>query len=129
VEFVKRMTWPAGSEVVVLSVAQPVYAMVDAGGLSYLQTTQEETGRFHEELAARIERELRDAGLTTRALVLQGDARVALVEQATIEKADLLVVGSHGRSGLTKLLMGSVANHVVTHAPCTVTVVKVPSRR
>ena len=38
--------------------------------------------------------------------------------------ADLVVVGSHGRTGLGKLLMGSVASHVVSHAPCTVMVVK-----
>jgi len=37
------------------------------------------------------------------------------------------VVGSHGRTGLGKLVMGSVANHVVTHAPCNVLVVKMKS--
>jgi hypothetical protein len=36
-------------------------------------------------------------------------------------------VGSHGRSGLKKLLLGSVATHVVTHAPCPVLVVKTPA--
>jgi nucleotide-binding universal stress UspA family protein len=38
--------------------------------------------------------------------------------------ADLVVVGSHGRTGLAKLVLGSVASHVVTHAPCSVLVVK-----
>ena len=56
--------------------------------------------------------------------MLVGDPREALIEMARREGADLIVVGSHGRSGLTKLLMGSVASHVVTHAPCDVLVVR-----
>jgi len=38
--------------------------------------------------------------------------------------ADLVVVGSHGRSGLTAALLGSVSRHVVDHATCPVVVVK-----
>jgi nucleotide-binding universal stress UspA family protein len=36
-------------------------------------------------------------------------------------------MGSHGRSGLAKLLLGSVASYVVSHAPCSVLVVKLPA--
>jgi hypothetical protein len=43
---------------------------------------------------------------------------------ARAERSDLVVVGSHGRSGLSRLLIGSVASHVVIHAPCSVLVVK-----
>ena len=47
-----------------------------------------------------------------------------ILEIAHAEHADLIVVGSHGRTGLPKLIMGSVASHIVTHAPCSVLVVK-----
>jgi nucleotide-binding universal stress UspA family protein len=77
-----------------------------------------------QDLVSNAERTLQGAGLSTQAMVLDGDPREALVEAAKSERADLLVVGSHGRTGLAKLLMGSVASHVVAHAPCTVTVVK-----
>jgi universal stress protein A len=40
--------------------------------------------------------------------------------------ADLLVVGSHGRSGLSRLVLGSVASYVASHAPCSVLIVKRP---
>ena len=126
-EFVKRMAWPAGSKLLVLSVARPAviaHSLVDAGGLSYVRTFEEEQVQEHEELAARIERELRETGFSTEARVLTGDAREAIVETARQERVDLIVVGSHGRTGLDKLLMGSVASHVVTHAPCSVMVVK-----
>jgi nucleotide-binding universal stress UspA family protein len=49
-----------------------------------------------------------------------------LEETVAVEHADLLVVGSHGRTGIKKLLLGSVASHVVAHAPCPVLVVKMP---
>ena len=54
--------------------------------------------------------------------LVEGDAAEALVEAA--EGADLLVVGSRGRSGIASVLLGSVSRHVVSNAPCPVVVVK-----
>jgi nucleotide-binding universal stress UspA family protein len=54
--------------------------------------------------------------------VVEGDAGEALVDEAA--NADLIVVGSHGRTGLKAALLGSVSRHVVDHAPCPVVVVK-----
>jgi nucleotide-binding universal stress UspA family protein len=58
--------------------------------------------------------------------MIQGDPRSTLVEEARRTGADLLVVGSHGRSGLSKLVLGSVAAYVASHAPCSVLIVKRP---
>lgn len=52
----------------------------------------------------------------------EGDAAEVLVEEAA--KAELLVVGSRGRSGIASVLLGSVSRHVVSHASCPVVVVK-----
>lgn len=125
-DFVKGMTWPKGTNVVVLSVSIPMiaYTVVDAGGLTWMQSAEEEMTAQAQDLAARVEQELRAAGLATEARVMKGDPRDALVDTARSMGADLVVVGSHGRSGLAKLVMGSVASHVVTHAPCSVLVVK-----
>jgi nucleotide-binding universal stress UspA family protein len=125
--WVKRMAWPAGTHVEIVSVARPVYAMMDVGGMSFMHASEEGNTRFHEELAARVERDLKGAGLLTQAVVLQGDPREAIVQRARDAHADLVVVGSHGRSGISKLMMGSVASHIVTHAPCNVLVVKLPA--
>jgi nucleotide-binding universal stress UspA family protein len=54
--------------------------------------------------------------------VIQGDAGDVLVAEAS--KADLVVVGSHGRTGLQAALLGSVSRQVVDHATCPVVVVK-----
>ena len=53
-----------------------------------------------------------------------GRATDEIVIQAKEDKVDLLVMGSHGRSGLSHLLVGSVAESVVRHAPCPVLVVR-----
>ena len=125
-DYVKTMTWPKGTQVVVLSVSIPMvaYTVVDAAGLTWMQTAEEEMSTQAQELTARVEQELRDAGFATEARVVKGDPREALVDAARTLHADLVVVGSHGRTGLAKLVLGSVANHVVTHAPCSVLVVK-----
>lgn len=52
-------------------------------------------------------------------------AREAIVEKAYDFKADLIIMGSHGRSGFKKLLMGSVAEYVTNVAPCAVQIVKI----
>lgn len=57
-------------------------------------------------------------------LIWTGDPGDAIVEAAVSERADMIVVGSHGRSGLGRALLGSVSDFVVRHAPCPVMVVK-----
>ena len=53
-----------------------------------------------------------------------GDAYEMIVDIAKKKKADVIVMGSHGRTGLTRLLMGSVTSRVIGHAPCSVLIVK-----
>lgn len=129
VEFVKRMPWPKGTRVIVLSAVRPlVGAYVEAyvPAASYVDDMTRELTTFHQETASQAERALREAGFETEAKVLTGDPRNVLVELAETERADLVVVGSHGRTGMAKLMMGSVASYVVSHAPCSVVVVKLP---
>jgi nucleotide-binding universal stress UspA family protein len=64
------------------------------------------------------------AGADATFLVWEGDAGEAIVAAADSEKADLIVVGSHGRSGVSRFFIGSVSDHVVRHAHCPVMVVR-----
>ena len=57
-------------------------------------------------------------------VVEPGDARDAIIAVATNLKADLIVMGTHGRRGFSRLLLGSVAEEVVRRAPCPVLVVR-----
>lgn len=126
-EFVKQMTWPKGSEVIVVSAVRPAVAMYTEMYIpAPVQDDQlmAEQHKAHEELVSRAELALKDTGFKTSALVLVGDPRETLLDTARAKGVDLIVVGSHGRSGITKLVMGSVASHIVTHGPCNVLVVR-----
>jgi len=126
-EYVKKMTWPKGTQVLVVSAVRdvmPAYTEVYAASPAYSDRAMEDLFKFHQEIASDAEKALQGAGLQTEAKVLQGDPRSVIVDLARAEAADLIVVGSHGRTGMAKLLLGSVATHVVSHAPCSVMVVK-----
>jgi len=60
-------------------------------------------------------------------LLLVGDPADAIAQTAEKEGCDLIVMGTHGRTGLTRLLMGSVAEAVVRKAKCPVLTVKQPA--
>ena len=59
-----------------------------------------------------------------RAFVLSGRPSDAIIQTAQEQKADLIVLGSHGRTGVERLLLGSVAERVIVLASCSVLVVK-----
>ena len=75
---------------------------------------------------SRVEAGFQAAGLATEGRVVRRDPREAVVHATREGHVDRVVIGSHGRSGLARLLLGSVAHHVVSHAPCHVLLVKRP---
>jgi nucleotide-binding universal stress UspA family protein len=62
--------------------------------------------------------------IETKTIVRQGHAAEKILETAQKMKIDLLVVGSHGRHGARKFLLGSISSKVVDHSTCPVLVVK-----
>jgi nucleotide-binding universal stress UspA family protein len=134
VSFIESMAWPEGTEMIVLSAAAPVPAIHGFG--EYPEIPQvlprelfEQQRKHHEEIADRTAKRLRDRFPAVCTEVVTGDPREAIVDCAEREDVDLVVVGSHGRTGLKKLLLGSVSSHVVSHARCNVLVVKSKQRK
>ena len=84
----------------------------------------EEQRRWVETALEERARRARGAGLLARPLVRTGSPAGVIARTAEEEGADMVVVGTHGRSGLDRLLLGSVAERVVRLAPCPVLVVK-----
>jgi nucleotide-binding universal stress UspA family protein len=66
------------------------------------------------------------AGLDIEEVIVHGEAASEIVRVAKERKVDLIVVSSHGRTGLGRILFGSTAEAVVRHASCPVLVVKPP---
>jgi nucleotide-binding universal stress UspA family protein len=126
VDEIARRPWPPGITIRVLSVIQPytppatefVLAGATLEGMRRQQTSEAEG------LTARAAATVKAATVTTETIVREGDPRSAIVDEAEEWGADLIVVGSHGRTGLKRWLLGSVAHAVVGHAPCSVEVVR-----
>jgi nucleotide-binding universal stress UspA family protein len=65
-------------------------------------------------------------GVTLETMIPMGRPEEGIVKAAEFKQVSLIIVGSHGRTGLKRLLMGSVAERVIGHAKCPVLVVKKP---
>ena len=69
-----------------------------------------------------------DESIRVQHVLLEGDPATSIVSYAREPGADLIVMGTHGRTGMERLLMGSVAEKVLRDAPCSVLVVKLPKK-
>lgn len=108
--------------ITVLHVEEP--PMAYGGGEMYYGVEQPD----REELARMLAKLVpSDPSIDVKHRLLTGDPASVIARAADEERADLIVMGTHGRSGLTRLLMGSVAEVVVRHAKCPVLTVKQPN--
>ena len=119
--------WPPETTVRVLSVVENVAPPAaelwyDAGG--DLGRVQRELTSRAERLTASVAAALGARGLKAEPVTREGDPRSVIVDEAKGWSADLIVLGSHGYTGLKRLLLGSVAQSVASHAPCSVEIVR-----
>lgn len=84
-------------------------------------------GNSARELLAQFEQQAKSAGIEVNTSFCEpGDPATAIVEHAAQGGYDLLVLGTHGRTGLAHAVLGSVAEKVVRTAPCPVLTVRTP---
>lgn len=112
--YAARLCAKTRASLVALHVIAPVYYL-EAADLAFVQ-------REAREAAQRGLRRLRPA--PSRTMTVSGVPHHAIVETARLIGADLIVIGTHGRSGLKRLVLGSVAENVLRHAPCPVLTVR-----
>jgi hypothetical protein len=93
-------------------------------GMSQRELIAEKEMRVAEENAKTVKDAAQKEGVAVQAFVMSGKPADAVIETAKEHGADLIVLGSHGRTGLEKLLMGSVTERVIVLSPCAVLVVK-----
>ena len=122
-----------GAEVLVLRVVEPlVYSTVPqmaAGYAPEMATRLQEELKQARESVTKAAQVLRDAGFKVDTRVVESEVRAGILDSAFDWQADLIVVGSHGRKGLQKFLLGSVAESIARHARCSVLIVRIPSSR
>lgn len=126
-------TWPAfaGSDVRVVTVADlevPWWSGMAADRsatlLPFYADAMNESRKRHDKLAQDMSAQLRAAGLRAEPCRRDGDAATQILAAARARDADIIVMGTHGRTGLARLVIGSVARNVLQHATCSVLVVR-----
>jgi len=121
VDEVAGRQWPQATEARVLNVMHPRLLPSDFIEVEAFAETQSQAARtFVKSMAERLS----SAGFEASGAVIEGYPRTAIVEYAKEWGADMLILGSHGHSSLTNLLLGSVASHVVRNATCSVEIVR-----
>lgn len=111
------------ASITLLYVVAPAYAGGDYGGIDYYQLEaglRQGGERELEKLAADLIREK----APVQAQVRLGSPAREIVEAARSLPADLIVISTHGHTGLNHVFLGSVAEHVIQRAPCPVFVVR-----
>jgi nucleotide-binding universal stress UspA family protein len=121
---------PQGSEVRVVHVVQPIYVGAPPPQMApnYAPEVEGQV-KQGEELVKQAKKKLQDAGFKAETAVATGDIREKLIDIAAEWQADLIVVGSHGYSGIRRFLLGSVAEFVARNALCSVEIVRIRERK
>jgi nucleotide-binding universal stress UspA family protein len=115
------------TEVRVLNVLQPISPVAPPQMAADYAPELDDQKKQARELVERIAKELRSAGFKADTAVEVGDPRERIIDSAAEWRADLIVVGSHGQSGIRRFLLGSVAEYVARHAKCSVEIVRRPA--
>jgi nucleotide-binding universal stress UspA family protein len=128
---VVERTWPEGSKFRLLSVVEPFHPEHAGWHTSYMPVAVEAQNEMIEAAKRLVNDRVKKLTLTfgksnVSAEIREGYVTDTILESAKEWPADLIVVGSHGRTGLTRLLLGSVSEAVVSQAPCSVEIVKLP---
>ncbi|HUF05072.1 MAG TPA: universal stress protein [Aridibacter sp.] len=131
VEMVGNLRFSNGDELLVITVIDMAVPMAFDAYAGYLPNTREiekiareNAEAVLEETRKLIERSLEGKRVSFSTEILVGSPESRIVEKAEEIEADIIVVGSHGYNRWERLLLGSVSDSVVHHAPCSVLVVR-----
>ena len=132
VDFVVNHNWAEGTRFRIIHAVAPI--MMDHPMASYplfLESVENDVRQYAEQLLDRVKSEIQKKipahQITTE--VIAGPPAEVIIDEAKIVNADLIVVGSHGRSGFTRFFLGSVSGAVASHAPCNIMIVRVPKEQ
>lgn len=117
----------AGARLVCLHVVEPLMPAVGYAPVAEPLPAADVTGALEESAEKELPKLARReecAGLEVEELIAHGSAAAEIVRVARERNVDLIVISSHGRAGLGRIIFGSTAEAVVRHAHCPVLVVK-----
>ncbi|RTL38134.1 MAG: universal stress protein [Candidatus Melainabacteria bacterium] len=128
--FINSHNWKPRTTFRVVHVIEPALVHeTDVSFLPLLNELVESEKKASHELVQDLAQQIKVSHLDSPQIiteVIEGHAGDRLIQIAQEWPADLLLVGSHGRKGLTRFAMGSVSSAIVSIAPCSVIVLKLP---
>jgi nucleotide-binding universal stress UspA family protein len=130
VEEVARRPWPAGSTIKVLAAYELPAPPTPEGWALPLDYFKDLDAALQKEARTTVDRAIQtlksklDKSISLDGVLLPGPPRTLILDEAESWRADLIVLGSHGYRVWERLLLGSVSQAVVSHAKCTVEVVR-----
>ncbi|HLO00005.1 MAG TPA: universal stress protein [Pyrinomonadaceae bacterium] len=134
-EEVAQRPWPTGTEILVLHAFElPMAATPEIWAIPpdyYEQLdrcARDQADSIIKAAVAKLQSVLGNA-VEIKSKAVLGSARGVILDEAEVWKPDLIVVGSHGYPAWERLLLGSVSQAVVSHAKCSVEVVRAPKPR
>lgn len=129
-DYLADFPFPAGSEAIALAVVDwSTYSVEGEPGEAQATVFQEARDAIRdgtEQLLAGEGDRLKTAGWTVSTEIRHGDPADEIIRAAEDLGVDLIVLGSHGATGVRRFLLGSVSSRVLEYAPCSVLIVKEP---
>jgi len=119
--------WPPNTEVKVLNVVEPPALLMGremSGPDPEFETVWNALREQAKAIVLKAAEKLRAANFNVSTELVEGDPKSQIIDQANEWHADMIVLGSHGWSGLKRFLMGSVSEGVARHAHCSVEIVR-----
>jgi nucleotide-binding universal stress UspA family protein len=116
-----------GAELVLLHVLAPPLPLMSGEGYvspKIYEDLEQSARAYASKELARLVAKAKKAGVRAKAVLRDGVAHEQIVQAARSPRADMIVIGTHGRTGLAKLFLGSVAGRVVSAAKCPVMTVR-----
>jgi universal stress protein A len=117
-----------GAAIILLHVLEPMVVSGPYGGAT-MWSLKEESRRDVKQRLEQLAKERTSAEVPLKAWLLKGMAGKKIVEAAEKTGSDSIIMGSVGRKGIRRLLLGSVAEAVVRHADVPVTIIREPRKR
>jgi nucleotide-binding universal stress UspA family protein len=116
----------SGAELLLVHVLPSVFPVVADGYVSpkVYEDLEAATRADGQKRLDRLARRARASGARVKSLLLEGVPHERIAQAARARKADMVVIGTHGRTGFAKLVLGSVASRVLAISPCPVLTVR-----
>ncbi|MBX3075204.1 universal stress protein [Candidatus Obscuribacterales bacterium] len=134
VDEVLNRPWPSDTRFKVLTVVEPFHPEYAGWHGNYVPVAMEAQKELIDSSQSLVNQTAAQLGARFAPEQIESEVKEGYIKDVIIEvakdwHADLIIMGSHGRKGITKFLLGSVSEGVLSEAPCSVEIVKIKSEQ